>query len=123
MVGKPSPAKTAYYFSLGVDEAGMTHDDAAIGQPIEEAREQRREIRLLVEFIGAGEGRIGAQPERRGPAANPVAQEIEEQPLVVSQSLREGHRPPALAHPRIGRGARNDLEHGIANLREEMHMM
>ena len=43
-----------------VDEAGMTHDDAAVGQPVEEAREQRREICPIVEFVGAGEGRIGA---------------------------------------------------------------
>ena len=54
---------------LGVDEAGMTHDHAAVGQPLEEAREQRREICRVVEFIGAGEGRIGAQPQRRGTAA------------------------------------------------------
>jgi len=42
-----------------IDEAGMSHDHAAVGQTVEEAREQRREIGCIVEFVGAGEGRIG----------------------------------------------------------------
>src|SRR5215467_14768710 len=52
-----------------VDEAGMTHDYAAVGQTVEEAREQRREIGRIIEFVGAGEGWVGAQPQRRGTAA------------------------------------------------------
>jgi hypothetical protein len=46
---------------FGVDEAGMTHHHAAVGQPLEEPREQRRKVRRIIELIGAGETRIGAQ--------------------------------------------------------------
>ena len=42
-----------------INKTGMTHDHAAVRQTVEEAREQRREIGRIVEFVSAGEGRIG----------------------------------------------------------------
>src|SRR5262249_12265039 len=108
---------------FGVDEAGMTHDDAAVGQVIEKTREQRLEIRSLVEFVSSREGRIGVQPQRGGPAPEPAAPKVEQQSLGVGKSLRMRWRPCALEQPRIGGGARTDVEHGVADLREQMHVV
>src|SRR5215472_4039304 len=57
-----------------VDETGMTHDHAAVGQPVEKARQQRSEICRLVEFVGAGEGWIAPKPQRRATVAESVSQ-------------------------------------------------
>src|SRR5947207_1463615 len=106
-----------------IDKAGMAHDHAAVGQGIEEAREQRGEVRARIERIGAGEGRIRAQSSRRGPPPKSVAEQIEQQPLGVGKALCERRRSPALAQPCIRRGAWNDLEHGVADLRQHMHVV
>src|SRR5262245_65728747 len=53
---------------LGIDEAWVAHDHAAVRQLFEKAREHGREIRLVAELVGAREGRIGANAERRGTA-------------------------------------------------------
>ena len=43
---------------FGIDEAGMAHDDAALGEPIEKAREQRAEILRGRKIVGAGKSGI-----------------------------------------------------------------
>ena len=101
----------------------MAHHQAAVRQPVEEAREQRREIRPLAEVIGTGERRVGGQAERRRAAAEPVAQNVEHQPLAVAEPLRERQHAPALAQPGIGRRVLDHTEQRLAHLREQVHVL
>ncbi len=71
---------------LGVDKARMAHDHAAVRQAVEKARKQRREIGVVVEVVGAGEGRIGAHAERCGAPAEAPAQDVEQKALAVGQA-------------------------------------
>ena len=81
---------------LGVDEARVAHDHAVRQPP--RKREQRREIWLGVEIIGAGKARIGAQPERGSAAAEPDAQD-------VRAGAPCGRRTARSAQPRVRIGA------------------
>src|ERR1700730_15131171 len=61
---------------LGIHEAGVTHDQTAIRQLVEETGKQGGKIGVVVEFIGPRKGRIGAQAARAGALLEVVAQEI-----------------------------------------------
>src|SRR5581483_1038506 len=74
---------------LGVDEARVAHDHAAVRQALEEAREQRREIRRRGVVVGAGEARIGAQAKPLRAAAEAAAEEVEQQSLAIGESPQQ----------------------------------
>ena len=75
---------------LGIDEAGMTHDQAAVGEPIEKAGKQGREIDVVPELVCAGETRIGLHSERSGAPAKGPAHQVEREPLAVADDLEQG---------------------------------
>ena len=100
----------------------MAHDQPAVRQPGQEARESRGEIGLAVEIIGAGKGRIGGDAKLPRLAAKTHAQNVEHQFLAVLQPPRRG-RAAALPDPGVGRRLRGHLEHGIAHLRKQMHVL
>src|SRR6516164_1396943 len=104
---------------LGVDEAGMTHDHAAVGEPIEKAGKQDREIDVVAEFIGASETRISFHSKRGGAPAEAPAHEIERETLAIAADLEKGRRTAGLAQPSARRVLLRDLEHGIADLRKQ----
>ena len=45
---------------LRIHKAGMTHHHASVAQAVEKARKQLGEIRIIMELISPGEGRVGA---------------------------------------------------------------
>jgi len=60
-----------------IDETGMTHDEAAFRQPIEELSHQRAEVGPSGKIIGAGESGIEGDPGARGARAKLRAQDVE----------------------------------------------
>src|SRR5436305_164221 len=74
---------------LGIDEARMTHDKAAVGEPIEKAGKQGRKIDVVAEFIGASETRIGFRSNRGGAPAEAPAHQIEREALAVADDLEK----------------------------------
>src|ERR1700704_3257920 len=64
-----------------IDETGMTHDETALGQPIEKLPHQRAEIGLLRKIIGAGESGIEGDSGARGARPKLRAQDVEKQRL------------------------------------------
>ena len=80
--------KSVFMFALGckrieadkdiVDEPRMTHDEAALRQPIEKLSHQGAEIGLLRKIISAGESGIECDIGPRGAAAKLSAQNVEE---------------------------------------------
>ena len=92
------------------------------GNPDKKPWEQRGEVGLAVEIVGAGKGRIGgdAQPPRL--AAKREAQYVEHQLLGQTQARRRA-RAAALPDPGAGRGLRRHLEHRVAHLRKQLHVL
>src|SRR5438045_586539 len=70
---------------LVIDKPGMAHDQTPVRQAVEEARKQGREIRIVLERVGAGKAGVGAQTQRGGAAAEGRAQSIEEKGLVIAK--------------------------------------
>src|ERR1700687_1821891 len=60
-----------------VDEPRVTHDEAALRQPIEKLSHQDAEIGLSRKIIGAGESRIECDIGAQGTAAKLRAQDVE----------------------------------------------
>src|SRR6185437_15982005 len=107
---------------FGVDEAGMAHDQAAIRQPGQEAREDLGESAVAAEIIGAGEGRIGGDAALPSLAAKTHAQNVEQQFLASFESAGRT-RTAALSDPGFGRHFRSHLEHGVTHLRKQMYVL
>src|SRR5215470_7442500 len=101
----------------------MTHHHAAVRQPIEKLRKGIGKIRLVAERVGAGEGRIGAYPERRRAATEAPAQNVEQHSFAVAGRANERPCTPALAHPGIGRLAPGDREQRLAHLRKQLDVL
>ena len=100
----------------------MAHDQPAVRQPGEKPREDRGEVGRVVEIIGAGEGRIGGDAKPPRLAAEAQAQHVEHQFLAAVAPARRA-RAAALPDPGVGRGLRRHLEHGVAHLRKQMHVL
>src|SRR5262245_55338516 len=99
---------------LRVDKTGVAHHQATIRKAREEAWKQRGEIGVRVEPIGAGEGRIGRQPAGRGAAAEPSAQEVEQEPLAVREAGPYRQGAPAVSHPGVrGQGGDRGGERSV----------
>src|ERR1035437_8386057 len=103
-----APEKSVLMFALGckrieadkdiVDEPRMTHDEAALRQPIEQLSHQRAEIGLLRKIISTGESGIECDTGPRGAAAKLPAQNVEEQRLGRAKSPGQGPMASALAN-------------------------
>src|SRR5690348_392501 len=107
---------------FGVDPAGVAHQHAAVGQAVEKRRESLGERALQAEIIGAGKGRVAANAEPRGAATESPAQDVEQQALGVAEAAGKRAGPAALAHPGMGRVRIYRREHGLSDLRKDMHV-
>src|SRR5262249_9761263 len=77
----------------------------------------------VVEVVGAGEGGVGAQAKLLRAAAKAAAEYVEEEALAVAEKVAGAAHAAALPHPG-GRGLLLDhLEHGVAELREQLHVL
>ena len=92
------------------------------GSPARKRGNSRGEVGLALEIIGAGKGRIGGHAKLPGLAAEAQAQDVEQQFLAILQPPRRT-RAAALPDPGIGRRFRGHLEHGVAHLRKQMHVL
>src|SRR5258706_9974628 len=86
-----------------VDEAGMTHDETALRQPLEKLPHQGAEIRSLREIVGAGESGIERDVRPRGAAAKLRAQDVENQGFGRAEPPGQRLIASALAKPGAGR--------------------
>src|ERR1700716_4570305 len=104
--------KSVFMFALGrkrveanqgfIDEAGMTHDETALRQPIQKLSHQGAEIGLSGKIISAGESGIEGDAGGRGAGAKLSAQEVEKQRLRRAKPLGQGLMASALADPGVG---------------------
>src|SRR5580700_8738368 len=111
--------KSVFVFALGrerveaeeglLDEAGMTHDQATLRQPVEKLPHQRAEIPLLRPVVGAG--------------AKLRAQRIDNQRLGRAQPPRQRLMASALAHPGVGRSRLHRLEKRVAHPGKQLRML
>ena len=103
----------------------MAHDHAAVGQPVEKGRKQRGEIRHPAE-----RRRCRRRPDwcacrtslaRRAEAA---AEPVEQQRLAVGRSAASGGTMrPHWRTQAFGAASLTTLEHGLAHLRKQMHVL
>src|ERR1700674_3146040 len=101
----------------------MAHDEAALGQSLEKPRKQRGKIRIRIEIVDAGKGRIGRYAARRGAAAKAAAELAQGQRLEVPEQDPQRQRAAALPHPGGRRGAFRRGEGFLAELRKQMHVL
>src|SRR5919198_642238 len=101
----------------------MTHHNAAVREPIEKLRKGIGKIRLIMERIGAGEGRIGAYAERRRAATKAAAQDVEQHSLAVAERANERLHASALTYPGIRRLAPGDREQRLAHLWKQLDVL
>ena len=109
-------------FQLGVDFSWMAHDDTAIGQAIEKRRKQPGVCGVRAKRIGAGKGRIGPQPVIGREPAEAAAQAVQHQRLVIGEAPAR-RQLAALPHPGAGRELLGHAQHGVADLRKQMHVV
>ena len=72
--------------------------------------------------IGAGKGRIGAQAVIGGEPAEAAAQAVQQQRLVIGQAPAR-RELAALPDPGVGREILGRAQHGVADLRKQMHVL
>ena len=92
------------------------------GRRIEKGRKQPGVSRVRAKCIGPGKGRIGAQPVIGGEPAEAAAQAVQQQRLVIGEATAR-RQLAALPHPGAGRKFLGRAQHGIADLRKQMHVM
>ena len=125
--------KSVFMFALGrerieadqdiVDEAGMTHDEAAFRQPIEKLLHQRAEVRRLIKIIGAGESGIERNTRARGAAAKLCAQDVENQSFGSAEPAGQRLIAPALADPGFGRSLLHRRQKRVAHPGKQLRML
>src|SRR6266404_3965231 len=103
-----------------IDKAGMTHDETALRQAIEELPHQRAEIRLPGEVIGAGEGGVERDVRARSLLAKLRTEDVEHQRLGRAEPLCQRLPAPALTNPGAGRGFPDGLQKCVADLRKQL---
>src|ERR1700674_5204255 len=128
-----APDKSVFAFALGrqrvetdkgfVDEAGMTHDEAAFRQSIEELLHQRTEIGRLRKIIGAGEAGIERDACARRAAAKLRAQHVEKQRLGSAEPPGQRLIASALADPGVGRSLLHRREKRVAHPGKQLRML
>src|SRR5262249_10532698 len=94
-----------------------------VRQPVEKRWKHRSKIRLVPEPVGPGKSRIGAHAERRRATTEATAQEVEQEPLAIVESVTTGQHASALADPCAGRLALGNCEYGVAHLWKQLNML
>ena len=102
---------------LGIDDAGVTHDQAAVRQTRQKPREQLGVIRPGFEGVGAREGRIDRDTQLFCPVPKAEAENIKHQRLVIAQPPAAS-RPSALPDPGLGHALGDDRQKRVAHLRK-----
>src|SRR5262245_18682887 len=100
----------------------MTHDEAAVRQPGEKARENSGEIRPGTETISSCESRIGCDSQPFCLSTKADAQDVKGKAFVIVQASAR-FCAPALSHPGVWHFLRHNPQKCVAYLGKQMNVL